>query len=459
MRIQHILLLAFATFILIRLVSISLYPLMDTTEARYGEIARIMVDSNNWLTPQFDYDVPFWGKPPMHTWASALSISLLDDSEFSLRLPHLITGLMTLLVVFLFAKKLGISALVTTFILLTSLGFYVASGMVMTDSLLTLSMTLAMVGFYLSWEHNKYWAYLGFLGVGLGLLTKGPIIIILVGIAIVPWLVINFGLSKGFKELLTRVPIVSGITIAFLIAAPWYFMAEKATPGFIDYFIIGEHWSRFVESGWEGDRYGDAHDEPRGIIWLYWVAVAFPWSFLLIHALFKRKWRECSVVDRPGSKKQLTTFLICWLISPMVLFTFAGNILPIYVLPGIPAMGLLLALWINEFSLKHLLTGSFTPLLLVMILVFSESTFRDRSDKWLLSEIDKDVPIYYLGKRSFSGRFYSQGQARLLRFKGVSTSNYYLVAGINASDNLSKLTTNCKKVKSNKRKVLMLCQS
>ena len=236
-------------------------------------------------------------------------------------------------------------------------------------------------------------------------------------------------------------------------------MAEKATPGFIDYFIIGEHWSRFVESGWEGDRYGDAHDEPRGIIWLYWVAVAFPWSFLLIHALFKRKWRECSVVDRPGSKKQLTTFLICWLISPMVLFTFAGNILPIYVLPGIPAMGLLLALWINEFSLKHLLTGSFTPLLLVMILVFSESTFRDRSDKWLLSEIDKDVPIYYLGKRSFSGRFYSQGQARLLRFKGVSTSNYYLVAGINASDNLSKLTTNCKKVKSNKRKVLMLCQS
>ena len=105
MKIKQLTLLAFVAFILFRLVSIGLYPLMDTTEARYGEIARIMVDSNNWLTPQIDYNIPFWGKPPMHTWASALSIHLLGDSEFAIRLPHLITGLMTLLVVFLFATS------------------------------------------------------------------------------------------------------------------------------------------------------------------------------------------------------------------------------------------------------------------------------------------------------------------------------------------------------------------
>ena len=52
------LLLAFA--LLLRLISLATYPLMDTTEARYGEMARLMV-AGNWLTPQFDYGVPFWG--------------------------------------------------------------------------------------------------------------------------------------------------------------------------------------------------------------------------------------------------------------------------------------------------------------------------------------------------------------------------------------------------------------
>ncbi|GAK84400.1 hypothetical protein JCM19238_1967 [Vibrio ponticus] len=47
---------------LIRLISLGAYPLMDTTEARYGEMARLMTETGNWLTPQFDYGVPFWGK-------------------------------------------------------------------------------------------------------------------------------------------------------------------------------------------------------------------------------------------------------------------------------------------------------------------------------------------------------------------------------------------------------------
>ena len=434
MKIKQLTLLAFVAFILFRLVSIGLYPLMDTTEARYGEIARIMVDSNNWLTPQIDYNIPFWGKPPMHTWASALSIHLLGDSEFAIRLPHLITGLMTLLVVFLFATRLGISALVTTFILLTSLGFYVASGMVMTDSLLTLSMTLAMVGFYLGWTGSKNWSYLGFIGIGIGLLTKGPIIIVLVGLSILPWLILNFGLIQGFKALCNKIPIISGFSISLLIATPWYFMAEQATPGFIDYFIIGEHWSRFVESGWEGDLYGTAHDEPRGIIWLYWLAVAFPWSFVLLYTLLKFKLNFTTTSPLYTGDNQLVSFLGFWLVSPMVLFTFAGNILPIYVLPGLPALALILSIWLKHCNKNIVLLGSVTPALLVIALLFAQEDFKNRSDKWLLSELDHSIPIYYLNKRSFSGRYYSQGNAMFYN-ANAPEKEYYLV--VNLKKNLA----------------------
>ncbi|AMJ76584.1 ArnT family glycosyltransferase [Alteromonas stellipolaris] len=456
MKIKQLTLLAFVAFILFRLVSIGLYPLMDTTEARYGEIARIMVDSNNWLTPQIDYNIPFWGKPPMHTWASALSIHLLGDSEFAIRLPHLITGLMTLLVVFLFATRLGISALVTTFILLTSLGFYVASGMVMTDSLLTLSMTLAMVGFYLGWTGSKNWSYLGFIGIGIGLLTKGPIIIVLVGLSILPWLILNFGLIQGFKALCNKIPIISGFSISLLIATPWYFMAEQATPGFIDYFIIGEHWSRFVESGWEGDLYGTAHDEPRGIIWLYWLAVAFPWSFVLLYTLLKFKLNFTTTSPLYTGDNQLVSFLGFWLVSPMVLFTFAGNILPIYVLPGLPALALILSIWLKHCNKNIVLLGSVTPALLVIALLFAQEDFKNRSDKWLLSELDHSIPIYYLNKRSFSGRYYSQGNAMFYN-ANAPEKEYYLVVNLKKNHSSKRLTEHCESIKNNKRKIVLLC--
>jgi 4-amino-4-deoxy-L-arabinose transferase-like glycosyltransferase len=40
----------------------AIVPLMDKTEARYAEIARIMQETNNYITPQIDYGVPFWAK-------------------------------------------------------------------------------------------------------------------------------------------------------------------------------------------------------------------------------------------------------------------------------------------------------------------------------------------------------------------------------------------------------------
>jgi hypothetical protein len=46
-------------------------PLLDKTEARYAEIARIMWDTNQWIMPQIDYGIPFWAKPPLSTWLSA----------------------------------------------------------------------------------------------------------------------------------------------------------------------------------------------------------------------------------------------------------------------------------------------------------------------------------------------------------------------------------------------------
>ena len=70
-----------------RLLLNAILPLMDKTEARYAEIARIMYETNNWITPQIDYGVPFWAKPPLNTWLSALSMKVFGVNEFAVRFP------------------------------------------------------------------------------------------------------------------------------------------------------------------------------------------------------------------------------------------------------------------------------------------------------------------------------------------------------------------------------------
>ena len=68
-------------------------PLTDKTEARYGEIARLMAETGNWIVPQIDYGIPFWAKPPLSTWLSASSSILFGENEFALRLPYLMISI------------------------------------------------------------------------------------------------------------------------------------------------------------------------------------------------------------------------------------------------------------------------------------------------------------------------------------------------------------------------------
>jgi len=126
------LLLAFA--LLLRLISLAAYPLMDTTEARYGEMARLMVETGNWLTPQFDYGVPFWGKPPLFTWMSAYGIELFGLNEFAVRAPHWLAGVATIVFVAFMAHRAGFNAVIAALVLATCGIFSIAAGAGVTDN-------------------------------------------------------------------------------------------------------------------------------------------------------------------------------------------------------------------------------------------------------------------------------------------------------------------------------------
>ncbi|WZB74311.1 hypothetical protein WJ972_26380 [Achromobacter insuavis] len=76
--------------------------------------------------------------------------------------------------------------------------------------------------------------------------------------AIVPWMLWH----RNARASLRALPWAGGIALTLMLALPWYIAAELKTPGFLRYFIVGEHILRFIDPGWEGDRYGSAHNAP-----------------------------------------------------------------------------------------------------------------------------------------------------------------------------------------------------
>lgn len=147
------------------------------------------------------------------------------------------------------------------------------------------------------------------------------------------------------------------------------------------------------------------------MIWVFWIQAAAPWSIVLPILAFARRKK---IAEINAENSGLFSFLVCWLISPLILFTMAGNILPAYVLPGIPALGLLVAILVVEKDKKWFSSVALVlPVLLMIAMVYLNlGKANEKSDRIIFEQITDSSPSFYVGKRPFSGQFYSHGQAK-----------------------------------------------
>lgn len=268
------------------------------------------------------------------------------------------------------------------------------------------------------------WRYGFFVGLAIGLLAKGPLALILVIGPLLPWMIWHRNASKY----LGAMPWWRGTLLIIVLSLPWYIAAELKTPGFLNYFIVGEHFLRFIDPGWPGDLYGSAHRRPFGSIWLHWVLASFPWGLIGIYALFAR-------ITKQSGRKEIElalhdsrfTYLLCWSLFTPIFFTMAGNTLWTYVLPALPAFAITLASYFvrgepsDPFRGWHLtgLATAVVPLgVLMFTLIFVAQPERLRTEKALVSYVKKvshpGDQLMFVGRRSFSGSFYSDGKAGLI---------------------------------------------
>lgn len=431
-------------------------PFFDTTEARYSEVARMMVDTQSWLVPLFDYDQPFLGKPPLHTWASAVFIRTFGENEWVVRLPHYLTSIAIVILSLKFSRKIAAeNAPWTAVILLSSPVFWVASGMVMTDIILLFGITLSMFSIWHLLESNKdetSYAVINLgLGLAIGLLAKGPVVIALIAIS----LIMHLSFNSAHRTKFFNSKFFISVAICLGISMPWYIATEYYHPGFLYYFIVGEHLLRFLDSGWDGDRYGQAHDEAYGTIWIYFAGGFAFWTLILIGM----------IISKIKNKNQFCNyerFLLAWLFSPMILFTLSGNILSAYVLPAAVPLALFISKNISNLILQRLtviVTIVYLSLYLYLT-INNEKILTKSSDKHLIEGIDEDLLIFYQTKLTFSGRYYSKGRAKKIENIDqierwvLPTSNFYLVTD-SSFDTYWRL--DCEKVREYSERTLSLC--
>lgn len=411
------------SLILLRIVSLGLYPLMDSTEGRYGEIARKMAEMNDWITPWFDVGVPFWGKPPLAFWMSAMGIKLFGVNEFAVRVPQFFAAFLVVIICYDWAKRCLINPFYVLAILSSAFLFVALSGAVTTDMALCVGTTLSIRSFWFALRgeesRRQFEQSLFFLGLSIMLLAKGPVGWVLVLMPIALWAIFSNAINETWRGLAW----FRGAMLAILIVLPWYLLAEQHAPGFLNYFFVGEHWQRFTVSGWSGDLYGTAHATPRGTIWLYLVSSSLPWSFVFPVALWVAKRKKGELAD--SNQQQLKLYLLLTGLAPCLFFTMSGNVIWTYILPGLPSLALWLALVLGKtqsaVAKKILLVGTFLSAATIAGL-FVALTFGQKADarsaKSIVQLYQKQQsanPLVFLDDRQFSSMFYSKGRALNVR--------------------------------------------
>jgi len=304
-------------------------PLLPVDETRYAAVAWEMWQRGEFLVPWLNGE-PYSHKPPLFFWLIHAGWWLSGVNEWVVRLlppllvlPILLLG--TRLATQLWPEDRQAQTAVP-WVLTGSVLFTAFASWVQIDLLLVLCTLLAMSGLLDASRGRHAGWLLTAAGIGLGVLAKGPVILlhVLPAALLAPlWLARPArGWSSWYAGLLVSVLIGAALALAWAIPA-----ALAGGEAYREAILWGQTANRLVQSF--------AHAHPP---WWYlpWLAVLFaPWCFL------SWLWREV-LRARPAADAGLR-FCLAWLLPVFILLSLVSGKQVKYLLPLLPAFALLLA--------------------------------------------------------------------------------------------------------------------
>jgi 4-amino-4-deoxy-L-arabinose transferase-like glycosyltransferase len=310
--------------------------LFDADEPAYAQAAREMLESGDWITPHFNGQ-PRFDKPILFYWLTTLTYRVFGVTEFAVRFWSALAAVILVLVIARAARRwFGPPAdLLAGLAVMTNLLTALLARAAVTDMLLTLFVTLAILAgveaLSDSPERGRRWAMMGWGAMGLAVLVKGPVGLVIPGMALGGALLVLRELRRGLIRLFPW----QGVALFAALAFPWYVLVLAANGwAFVQGFVIKHHVTRYT----------GVISSHAGPLWFYLPVVLvgfFPWSGFLPRAIW-----QAAVARRREAREPADRLLVacaCWAIGVFVFFSFAGTKLPSYLFPAFPAMALLVA--------------------------------------------------------------------------------------------------------------------
>jgi 4-amino-4-deoxy-L-arabinose transferase-like glycosyltransferase len=292
-------------------------------EARPALVARQMLETRDWLVPHIGGRV-YVEKPPLFSWMVALA-SRRGVDEWSLRLPSALAGAATVGVTCLLGARLiaPVAGLIAGATLASSFTVFQWARTGRMETLLVLWITLAVwsLARWLDGGRARDSALLG-LWTALGVMTKGPVALIPLGLGLLAVLILRERPIAFLRHALLALGVATAVVLL------WVVLARLTSPDAEAYFRgLGPRISH--EMG---------RPRPRSVGFLLEVVGGgfLPWSLLLpaTAIMLAREWR---LAWRP------LVLPLLWVAFVLVVFSVVIAPREAYFLPAFPALALLVA--------------------------------------------------------------------------------------------------------------------
>ena len=320
-------------------------PLLDDADSVHAEVAREMVARQDWIT-LYANGIRYLEKAPLMYWSMAASFTLFGPQDWAARLPLAIATLALLLVVYATGRRIfasDIAGFYAALILLTSVGIFIYTRIIIPDVIVCLWLSLAMLLFWMSLEQPQpsratAWGFAA--ACALNVLTKGLIGVVFPLAIVVIFLLLNRNLGH-----LRRWHPFSSLLVFLLIALPWHLAAGIANPsqgnpggtmpaagnvhGFFWFYFINEQVLRYLNRRVPRD-----YDTvPLLLFWGLLAVWLMPWIAFVFKAIV------------PVRKDQAWKLLGIWAAVVMVFFSFSTR-QEYYALPALPPLALMIGGWL-----------------------------------------------------------------------------------------------------------------
>jgi 4-amino-4-deoxy-L-arabinose transferase-like glycosyltransferase len=363
--------------------------LWDPWETHYGEVARMMVERNDYVYPWWE-NAWFFSKPPLTMWLQALGMKVVGTlrtagelglyTEWGMRMPFALLSITAVTLLSLAVSRVVSlrAGLATGFVLATMPLYFLLTRQTVTDTPFVTTMVCAMACALIgqldeTTKRRTAWWYGFYIFMGLSVLAKGllgvlpaAILLLYAVLSVIPWSWDALGahtawlfkgrVRKQVREGQLPMPVLwgqmfrmrlgTGFLVFCAVAVPWYLTlslfdgVDDEGKGFFYRFFIHDHLNRLTSG---------VHTTTPGGTFIYFIEqggfAIFPWVALLPGAFVvvgRLRLRSASRADH------LALIAVLWVAFTFWLLASSATKFHHYVFPVLPGVAILIALFIDR---------------------------------------------------------------------------------------------------------------